>query len=149
MAEAGDAIVSVLFPSGCPLCERLLTSASRVPICGECLAAFGPLPKLICEICGLPMAFARPDDEQPLLCRACHDKTYAFDRARSYAVYEGAAVRAILMLKFEQIEPLGEWFAERLAGVVRANREKMAADVEVPVPLHRQRERERGYNQRR
>jgi ComF family protein len=147
LAEASDAIVSVFFPAGCRICERLLTSASRVPVCGECLASFELLPKLICEICGLPLAFARPDDEHPLLCRACHDKTYAFDRARSYAVYEGAVVRAILMLKFEQIEPLGEWFAERLAGLIRANGEKMAADVVVPVPLHRQRERERGYNQ--
>ena len=122
-------------------------SASRVPICGECIASFERVPKLICEICGVPLAFARPDDEQPLLCRACHDKTYAFGRARSYAVYQDAVVRAILMLKFEQIEPLGEWFAERLAELVRAEGDKMAADVVVPVPLHRQRERERGYNQ--
>jgi len=35
------------------------------------------------------------------------DRTYAFDRARSFAVYEDAVVRAILLLKFEQIEPLG------------------------------------------
>jgi len=84
---------------------------------------------------------------EPLLCPACQDSTYAFERARSFAVYEGAVVRAILMLKFEQIEPLGAWFAERLAEIVRAEAEKLTADVVVPVPLHRQRERERGYNQ--
>jgi len=44
---------------------------------------------------------------EPLLCPACRDRTYAFDRARSFAVYEDAVVRAILLLKFEQIEPLG------------------------------------------
>jgi ComF family protein len=54
-------------------------------------------------------------------------------------------VRAIVLLKFERMEPLGRWFAGRLAEVVR--REALAADVVVPVPLHRQRERERGYNQ--
>jgi ComF family protein len=75
------------------------------------------------------------------------DKTYAFDRARSFAVYEGALVDAILLLKFEQIGPLGSWFAERLAEIVRREGNAMAADVVVPVPLHRQRERERGYNQ--
>jgi competence protein ComFC len=75
------------------------------------------------------------------------DKTYAFDRARSFAVYEGALVDAILLLKFEQIAPLGAWFAERLAEVVRREGSAMEADVVVPVPLHRQRERERGYNQ--
>jgi ComF family protein len=43
------------------------------------------------------------------------------------------------------MEPLGVWFAERLAEVVKA--EGLDADVVVPVPLHRDRERERGYNQ--
>jgi ComF family protein len=84
---------------------------------------------------------------EALLCPACHDKTYAFDRARSFALYEGALVHAILLLKFEHIEPLGEWFAERLAEVVRNEKDALAADIVVPVPLHRQRERERGYNQ--
>jgi ComF family protein len=56
-----------------------------------------------------------------------------------------ALVRAILLLKFERMEPLGVWFAERLAEVVKG--EGLDADVVVPVPLHRDRERERGYNQ--
>lgn len=75
------------------------------------------------------------------------DKTYAFDRARSFAVYEGALVRAILFLKFEQIEPLGAWFAERLAELVGSDECRLVADIVVPVPLHRDREKERGYNQ--
>jgi competence protein ComFC len=85
--------------------------------------------------------------EQPQLCPACQDKTYAFGRARSFALYEEAVVRAILLLKFEQIEPLGAWFAQRLAELVSSERDILAADVVVPVPLHRERERERGYNQ--
>jgi ComF family protein len=51
-----------------------------------------------------------------------------------------------MLLKFERMEPLGRWFAERLAEVAR--REAVAGDVDVvvPVPLHRQRELERGYH---
>ena len=56
-------------------------------------------------------------------------------------------MRAILLLKFEEIEPLGAWFAKRLAELVNAEGAALTADVVVPVPLHRQRERERGYNQ--
>jgi predicted amidophosphoribosyltransferase len=56
-------------------------------------------------------------------------------------------VRAILLLKFEQIEPLGAWFADRLGEVVNGEADLLAADVVVPVPLHCERERERGYNQ--
>jgi len=62
-------------------------------------------------------------------------------------LYEEAVVRAILLLKFEQIEPLGTWFAERLVELVSAEADRLAADVLVPVPWHRERERERGYNQ--
>src|SRR5260370_3193748 len=80
-------------------------------------------------------------------CQAFKDKTYAFDRARSIAMYEAAVVQGILLLKLEQIEPLGAWFAERLAEVVSAHGDMLAADVVVPVPLHREREQERGYNQ--
>jgi ComF family protein len=51
------------------------------------------------------------------------------------------------MLKFEEMQPLGEWFAGKLVELVRREGEAMAADVVVPVPLHRDREKERGYNQ--
>ena len=51
------------------------------------------------------------------------------------------------MLKFEQIEPLGEWFAGRWEGVVRPKEAFRQADVVVPVPLHRNWQEERGFNQ--
>ena len=151
LAEAGDAVVSVFFPAECRICEKLLTRASRVPICEECKGSFEALPRRICEVCGAPLLAgfwsAQGGGEERQVCRLCADKTYAFERARSYAVYEGALVRAILLLKFENMQPLGAWFAERLAEVVRREPEVLEADVVVPVPLHRERERERGYNQ--
>ena len=147
LTQASDAIISVFFPAGCRICDALLTSASRVPICEECLSSFERVPNIVCEVCGRPLPGWTRDPERPLLCPACRDKTYAFDRARSFAVYEKAVVRAILLLKYEQMEPLGAWFAERLAELVNTEGGAMAADVVVPVPLHRARERERGYNQ--
>jgi predicted amidophosphoribosyltransferase len=74
------------------------------------------------------------NEGRALLCWACRDKTYAFERARSFAAYEGALVQAILLLKYEQIDPLGAWFAERLAEVVKEQASALAADVVVPVP---------------
>jgi competence protein ComFC len=56
-------------------------------------------------------------------------------------------VRAILLLKFENFDPLGKLFAKWLAEVAAAGGSAFQADVVVPVPLHRQCERERGYNQ--
>ena len=134
LAEAGDAVVSIFFPSDCRLCERLLTRASRVPICEECLRSFATLEGGICEICGAKpetafgTAESEPEDDgaepQRIVCAVCEARTYAFDRARSYAEYKGALIRAIVTLKFEQIEPLGAWFSQRLAEVVRRETDK-------------------------
>jgi predicted amidophosphoribosyltransferase len=115
LAEATDALVSVFFLSGCRICDRLLRNASRVPLCGECLLSFERVPNIGCTICGRLLPGLARKEGEPLLCPAGHDKTYAFDKARSFALYKEAVVRAILLLKFEQIEPLGVWFAERLA----------------------------------
>jgi ComF family protein len=146
-AEASDAIVSTFFPAGCRICGQLLLRASRVPICEECLASFEtPLDKK-CEVCGQALAWMAVREEEPLVCRACQQKTYAFERARSYGIYDRALVRAIILLKWERIEPLAVWFAEQLAEVTNREIGLLAADVVVPVPLHRDRERQRGYNQ--
>ncbi|OLC85648.1 MAG: hypothetical protein AUI53_01510 [Acidobacteria bacterium 13_1_40CM_2_60_7] len=147
LAEARDAVVSIVFPAACRICERLLTRASRIPICDNCLGSFAPLPEKICVTCGRPLEAYPLREGEVLLCPACKTGQYEFDRARSYAIYEGALIRAIVLLKFEEMTPLGHWFGERLAELVRRGEEELAADVVVPVPLHRQRQRERGYNQ--
>ena len=151
LSGAGDALVSVFFHAGCRLCERVLLRASPVPICEECLGSFPALGEAGCETCGQPLAtwsLSGPEaarSAEGLLCPECQSRTYGFDRTRSYALYKGSIVPAIMLLKFERVEPLGRWFAARLLEV--AKREAISADVVVPVPLHRQRQRERGYNQ--
>jgi ComF family protein len=151
LRDFAGALASVFFPGPCRLCAELLTNASRLPICEDCLASFRVMPPQICQLCGQP--HFQPTDggstgsEQITVCVACQQQTYSFQMARSYGEYEGALARAIVLLKFERIEPLAEWFAKRLEGVARANSHCMVADVIVPVPLHRNRQRERGYNQ--
>jgi ComF family protein len=146
-AAAGDALISVFFPGDCCICGQLLADSRRVPICDDCFGSFQRIPQPSCEICGRPLPGLPQDGREPPVCPTCQGRTYAFDRARSFAVYEGPLVQGILRLKFEQIEPLGIWFAERLAELAQSDAEMLPADVVVPVPLHRQRERERGYNQ--
>ena len=74
-------------------------------------------------------------------------KNSTFDRARSFARYQGSLVRAIVLLKFEQLGPLADWFADRLAEVVRQNGKVPEGDLMVPEPLYKIRRRERGFNQ--
>ena len=144
------ALASVLAPADCRLCERPLLNASRIPICVECLGDFERIGKPWCECCGRPFYLAPTSDLASTvltLCRLCRAKTFAFEHARSFGVYDSALHRAILLLKYEEILRLGNWFAGRLYEVAMREPEIFHADVVVPVPLHPARERERGYNQ--
>jgi ComF family protein len=169
IGDTSDALVSIFFPAGCRLCERPLTRSARLPICEQCLGSFPALPARVCAICGSPAlaattlnnsAQAHPDateapaPDQPT-CLDCTTRTYRFSRARSYAAYRGPIVRAIVLLKFERIDPLASYFGNQLASLAKRHlldaatdrASGPAADVVVPVPLHRTRERERGFNQ--
>jgi ComF family protein len=149
LRELRAALLGIAFPSGCLLCSQLLAEPTRLPICNNCLDSFEPITEKICDVCGRPLGPALHETSQhPALCTGCsneEDRPFAFERARSWSVYRGKLVSALLILKFEDIQPLGVFFARLLADL--ALREDFQADVVVPVPLHRQRQRERGYNQ--
>jgi len=72
---------------------------------------------------------------------------FAFDRARSFGVYDDALGGAIVLLKYEAVMPLADWFAAGLERVVREEYGDHEFDAVVPVPLFSARQRERGYNQ--
>jgi ComF family protein len=84
-----------------------------------------------------------------LYCGVCRRGDYAFDFARSYAVYSEPLRSAILLLKFQRRERLGLQLGGLLAGVWAAHPEFQRAEdlILVPVPLHRIRQRRRGFNQ--
>ena len=131
----------------CRICEKILTQSNRVPICQSCLDSFQRMPTECCDVCGQPLPEFGRTESKPANCPVCRQQTYAFECARSYAIYEDILVRTIVLLKFEQIEPLGYWFADRLADVVNLEKKRFTVDLVVPVPLHRFRHKERGYNQ--
>ena len=154
VADLADALAGIFLPAGCRLCEKALLSASRLPICAECLGSFSVIGEDICRRCGLPLD-AFPSETQGLvadatagtLCGPCRRGAYHFDRVRSVFRYEEGVVRAIVMLKSEAMEPLADWFAEGMARRVGGEAAYAGLDAVVPVPLHKVRHRERGFNQ--
>ena len=145
-----SAPLSVVFPAGCRICDRMLTEATRIPICNQCLGSFQQILGTVCDKCGTPVEGAPAENQRPFICPRCTNPDYrslAFDRVRSWSFYDGAMVQAILFLKFENIDPLGELFARLLAEMAVLGGPAFEADGVVPVPLHRRRQRERGYNQ--
>ncbi|MCL5287751.1 MAG: ComF family protein [Acidobacteria bacterium] len=147
LGEALDVLASLVFPAPCRICEQTLLTASRIPICVACLDSFAPLAGPACQKCGRPFVSAVAMATAQPLCHLCRREVYRFDLARSFAAYNDAMVRAIVLLKYHEVTPLGAWFAARLAEMVARDPQAFAADVVVPVPLHATRLRERGYNQ--
>src|SRR5258708_23957523 len=141
------AVASVLFPCGCRICEAWVTRADRLPVCDACLKSFRELPGEICERCGQPWGEGGDVDGDESVCQECRERGFAFDAARSFGIDDGALARAVVLMKYERIEPLGTWFAKRLVEAARRMPAEFAADLTVPVPLHRTRQRERGFNQ--
>ena len=127
----------------------MLDTGARIPFCQECVAELTkPLYGPLCAQCGLPVVslVVAQGPEQPR-CHMCSGGAYDFDLARSYGAYTPAMARAVLMLKYSEVTPLGAWFAGFLARLVDRDPGAFTADVLVPVPLDSTRQRERGYNQ--
>lgn len=122
MAGVANAITGVVLPAGCRLCEKLLVHSSRLPICDRCLASFRTITAQICPLCGQPLTFAELQDDEFEYCRECQAHRFAFTMARSFGIHQDSLVRAILLMKYERLEPLGEWFAKRLSEMDAPNR---------------------------
>ena len=163
--NALDALASVLFAAPCRICDAPLLNANRIPICAACLASFVPIGTQVCACCGRPRpsgaaaqsasqasrAPAGTPEADAALCRLCRANQFAFSRARNWAAYNESLTAAIMLLKYEAVTRLGDWFAARLAELharlASEHESEWGADVLVPVPLHAERRRERGYNQ--
>jgi ComF family protein len=144
-----EALASLVFPAPCRICARMLDTGSRIPFCRECVATLTQeLPQPQCARCGRPIVSTAVTEgtSQPQ-CHLCRLGAYDFDFVQSFGAYSPAMARAILLLKYGEITPLGGWFAKQLAKVAEHHAGEFAADVVVPVPLHPSRLRERGYNQ--
>src|SRR5271168_2772056 len=106
MAGAADALASIFLPADCRICEKFLLRASRLPICDECLSALTRMPARICDICGQPLESLHAVEGEAVRCPNCAPPRFAFACARSLTIYQDTAVSAVLMLKYERIDPL-------------------------------------------
>ena len=108
-----------------------------------------PIGEPFCQCCGrpFPAIVTEHTGAQLPLCRLCRENTFAFDRARSFGVYDTALHNAILLMKYEELTRLGRLVRGTAGGIDRADPDVFRVDVVVPVPLHPARQRERGYNQ--
>jgi len=143
-----DGLFTVLFPSDCRLCSAPLTTASRLPVCGDCLAGMTPLSDALCLVCGdlLPDL---PDYLNASRCGLCRCVELPFDRAAAYGSYADGIRHLIHLLKYDEIYPAADVLARMLADAICQLAPGFGADpvLLLPVPLHRVKLRSRGFNQ--
>jgi ComF family protein len=78
-------------------------------------------------------------------CADCRSRSPHYDRARSWAFYDGSLRSALLELKYQRDLALGLAFARVLAELLASL--DWSFDLVCVVPLARQRRLQRGYNQ--
>src|SRR5262245_44390578 len=134
-----DAILNLLFPVACILCNAPVLERRWGAACPTCWAKLEPLKPPYCPQCGMPAQAIEG------LCGACRLGEHAFDYARSAFVFNDPLREIIHHLKYSDRVSLARPLGECLRECVRQTGFK--ADIVVPVPLHRSRERQRGFNQ--
>jgi len=135
-----EPVLTVVFPSTCAFCGRLLAQPTRGPLCGQCWDTLPRHRSPACR-CGLP----RPQGRHA--CARCRRGRQPFAAGASLGPYEGSLRSVIHELKYRGRRRV----AGRLAQVLLEDEPTRAlltgSDVLVPVPLHPRRLRERGFNQ--
>ena len=134
-----DAILNLLFPQTCVLCDARIFQRRWAAACPECWAKLEPVPRPFCPQCGMPAPVIEG------LCGDCRRGDHAFDFARSLFLFTDPMRGILHHLKYSGrvslARPLGCQLREHIVD------EGFRGTVALPVPLHRSRERQRGFNQ--
>ncbi len=130
-------LLSLLFPSDCPVCGKKSDSIELWPICSECWNEITRYDGPSCKLCAKPLI-----SEYSHLCWDCISDRPAFSSVKVFGLYSGVLAETINLLKFSGIKRL----SRPLAGLL-LRLEVPDADIIVPVPMTKKALLERGFNQ--
>lgn len=118
-----------LFPGDCALCGGALiyTDEIMLGLCKDCLASINPAEGRKCAVCGKPLI------SEAGACLSCRDSKHSFDRLWTVFPYTGKYRKLLAAYKFEKKLPLADFFAERIAEVIRGE-PLLEKAVIIPVP---------------
>lgn len=138
MTFRASAILDILYPRRCALCDRILKR--REPyLCRECSPHLKFRKGSTCKICG------RPADEA--VCGQCRQHEYAFEECLAPFAYEGEIKDSIMRFKYHDRPEYAGFFSAAIIRYAGERIRQWSPDVIVPVPVHKTRMAERGYNQ--
>ncbi len=132
------ALVELLYPSHCPVCDRVLPFGKQ--ICPACRGHLQPIREPWCMKCGKKLS------GEGEYCGDCTRREHAFVRGR--AMYEYSSVAAsIYRFKYRGRREYTAFFGQEIVAGLGDFIREIAPDGLLPVPLHPARMAARGYNQ--
>ena len=134
-----DAILNLVFPQSCVLCNSRILQRRWSVACPDCWSKLEPIPRPFCPQCGMPAPVIEG------LCGPCRRGDHAFDFARSLFLFTDPMRGILHHFKYSGRVSLARPLGLRLRD--HMHEEGFRGSVALPVPLHRARLRERGFNQ--
>jgi ComF family protein len=134
-----DAILNLVFPQSCVLCNSRIRQRRWSVACPDCWAKLEPIPRPFCPQCGMPAPVIEG------LCGPCRRGDHAFDLARSLFLFTDPMRGILHHFKYSGRVSLARPLGRQLRDHIKE--EGFQGLVALPVPLHRARLRERGFNQ--
>jgi len=147
------ALIDLLLPPFCAVCDAVLCDGRRDPLCGACWLKVERVTPPLCVICGLELGRFRTSPTPTVApppgarCGPCRTRPPAFTYARSAARYDDVVREALHAFKFRGRRALATPLADLIAETGLASLPVAAPDLLIPVPLFPGRERARGFNQ--
>lgn len=141
--RALNALLDVFFPRRCLVTEKFPDDSGFLFLSEEGRERLRFIGEDCCPVCGAP----RPDVAVAHgECVFCRDREFRFGRSRSLVVYDEAARRLILAIKYGAVHAAIADLA-KIAAENEIFRRHLDGAVLVPVPLFPTRKAERGFNQ--
>lgn len=132
-------LLAVLYPSRCPVCNRVLRDTL---ICKECAGKLRYVTQPFCYSCGKPVGSAEQE-----YCMDCMKKRHMFCQGRAVFLYQGAVRGMLYRYKYGNRRDYTEFFAAEAARVYGPWVKQLGIELAAPIPLSKHRMKKRGYNQ--
>jgi competence protein ComFC len=140
-------LLNLVYPPFCGICgKKLLTKKEEnLSICADCFSKRKKNPAPYCAGCGRSLYNLAGSVE---VCWECSGKTFYYERAWAFFVYEGTIKEALHRLKYSKKFSLSKLFCSLLILKLRENPEVLdKIEAVLAVPLHSAKLREREFNQ--
>ncbi len=135
-----DAILSILFPRHCILCDEVVSLGEYV--CRECKGKLPYIQEPSCKKCGKQL-----ESEDREYCGDCQRKQHNFLQGKAIFSYQKEKKLSMYRFKYSNRREYADVYAKMAVARYGKWLEYRGIEAIVPVPMYESKRRKRGYNQ--